>query len=61
MKKIITESLLGSLLNVFGQVYGQGYVNECKKAHDNALDKMQYVGSPSFPRRTMQTSNCKYT
>jgi hypothetical protein len=49
------------LLILLEAVNGQGYVNECKKAHDNALDTIQFVGSPAFPRRTMKTSNCKFT
>ena len=44
------------------QIRGQfPVVNDCKKAHDNALEKQQYVGSPGFPRRSMATSNCKFT
>lgn len=39
----------------------QMIVNDCKKAHDNALEKVQHVGSPGFPRRSMATSNCKFT
>jgi len=40
---------------------GQAQINDCKKAHDNALGSMQYVGSPGFPRLSKDTYNCKYT
>ena len=44
------------------QIRGQfPVVNDCRKAHDNALEKQQFVGSPAFPRRSMATSNCKFT
>ena len=39
----------------------QAQINDCKKAHDNALGTIQYVGSPGFPRLTKDTYNCKYT
>lgn len=50
------------LLWLFGVVvWSQGVVNDCKKAHDNALTSIQYVGSTGFPRYSKTTSNCKYT
>ena len=51
-----------NLALVITQIRGQfPVVNDCKKAHDNALEKQQFVGSPAFPRRSMATSNCKFT
>lgn len=51
-----------NLALVIAQIRGQfPVVNDCKKAHDTALEKQQFVGSPAFPRRSMATSNCKFT
>jgi len=36
-------------------------INECKKAHDNALSTIQFMGSPGFPRFSRDSFNCKYT
>jgi len=47
------------LLLLIHQIVAQ--INECKKAHDNALGSIQYVGSPGFPRLSRDSFNCKYT
>lgn len=47
------------LILLIHQIVGQ--INECKKAHDNALGSIQYVGSPGFPRLSRDSFNCKYT
>ena len=46
-------------LTLLAQINAQ--VNDCKKAHDNALGSVQYVGSPGFPRLSRDSYNCKYT